>query len=204
LLLTLQKEQGKRWQWLDGFAGWNGSAPNAGDYASCLGICDSHWAYAAGGEVSWLTAPAKKAREAAAVFVGSSDFVPSEAELWLDGQRVLGFPTGVPQDAHWQNGAVELFYFHCAIIPRNGISGVYVLHVPSAMATPGKSLVLSARMAKPGGGWIMCHAFRDTLRRIIDPTPAPEPGEGVIAAFTPHLNEQFGQTIAEYEVNVLG
>jgi outer membrane PBP1 activator LpoA protein len=57
-------------------------------------------------------------------------------------------------------------------------------------------------MAKPGGGWIMCHAFADTLRRIINPTPAPELGERVIAAFTPHLNEQFGLTIAEYEVNV--
>jgi hypothetical protein len=110
----------------------------------------------------------------------------------------------VTQDAHWQNGAVELFYFQGAIIPHNGISGVYVLRVPSSMVTAGKSLELSARMAKPGGGWIMCHAFADTLQRIINPTPAPEPGEQVIAAFTPHLNEQFGLTIAEYEVNVLG
>ena len=129
-LLNLQKEQGRGWQWLDGFAAWNGSAPNAGEYASCLGSCDSHWAYATGGQVRWITSSAKYRRGAAAVFVGSSDFVASEAELWLDGQRVLGFATGVTQDAHWQSGAVELFYVHGAIIPHNGISGVYVLHVP--------------------------------------------------------------------------
>ena len=204
LLLTLQRDKGKGWQWLDGFAEWKGSAPRAGNYASYLGSCDSHWAYATGGEVSWIASPAKAKRDLAAVFVGSSDFVSSEAELWLDGQRVIGFQTGVTQDAHWQNGAVELFYFQGAIIPHNGISGVYVLRVPSSMVTAGKSLELSARMAKPGGGWIMCHAFADTLQRIINPTPAPEPGEQVIAAFTPHLNEQFGLTIAEYEVNVLG
>jgi hypothetical protein len=202
LLLKLQKGEGKGWQWLDGFAGWRGSAPHGGEYASYLGSCDSRWAYATGGEVSWLAAPAKANREAAVVFVGSSDFVPSEAEVWLDGQRVIGFPTGVTQDGHWQRGGLELFYCQGAVIPHNGISGVYVLHVPSAMVTPGKPLELSARMAKLGGGWIMCHAFPDTLRRIINPTPAPAPGEGVIAAFTPHLEEQFGVTIGEYEIKV--
>ena len=89
---------------------------------------------------------------------------------------------------------MKLFYVHGATIPGNGISGVYVLHIPGSMLTPGKPLEISTRMAKPGGGWIMCHAFPHTLQRIINPTPAPEPGEQVIAAFTPHLNDQFGLT----------
>jgi hypothetical protein len=196
-LEKLRREKAN-WQWLDGFAEWSGAAPAQGDYRSYLGTCPSRWTYGEGA-VSWLTAAAKKRRDTAIVFAGSSDFVASGATLRASETRFISFQTGLSSDQHWDSGDVELFYFHGATIPGHGISGVYVVLVPASAITAGKPIELSVRMAKPGG-WIMCQGYGGAMEAILNPLPLPGPAATPIAAFTPHRDGQFGLTIGEYSV----
>ena len=187
-----------RWQWLDGFAEWTAAAPSQSDYLSFLGSAPSHWTYG-DRKVAWQTTPALDRRERAIVFAGSSDFGQSEAELRIGDSLRIRFPTGVATDFHRAEGNVELYYFHGTTIPNNGISGVYVVHVPASAVTPGKPITLSMHMVK-NGGWIMCHGITEVTKKILDPFPLPGPAKNVIAAFTPHRDGQFGVTIADFEI----
>jgi hypothetical protein len=192
------RRENRHWQWLDGFAEWTAAAPAQGDYLSWIGSVPSRWSYGRG-EVGWLTAPVKERHDTAVVFAGSSDFTPSHAELRAGNSPPITFPTGLSSDQHWKAGDIELFYFHGATIPGNGISGVYVVRLPGSKVTPGKPIQLSMHMTK-NGGWIMCHAVRDLLKTALDPLPPPSPAAPVIAAFTPHRDGKFGVTIGEFDI----
>ena len=77
--------------------------------------------------------------------------------------------------------------------------GIYVLVLPASKVTPGKPLALMVK-GPTGGEWFMVHEYRN-VQETTRPVMCPMPEEPAIAAFTPHLNAQFGVTVAEYEVS---
>jgi hypothetical protein len=96
-------------------------------------------------------------------------------------------------------------------------SGVYILMLPASMVTAGKPLELSVHVPSSGGGdWFMVHEYHNVLEATAD-VVAPRPGTPVvpadqaaqvvpvmpvITAFTPHLDGQFGVTMAEFSVEL--
>jgi hypothetical protein len=209
-------------QWVDGFAAWRETPPQRGPYRGYLGTVDSGWVYShQNGRVAWRTAPVPDKKPTAVAFVGGTGYAPGQAELACDGRRLLRFDMAVPRDGRWSEGDVQLRYLHggdtrSATIPY-GISGVYVLLLPASMVTAGKPLELSVHVPPNGGGdWFMVHEYRDVLEAtadVVSPRPrapadlahqaAPAlPAMPVIAAFTPHLDGQFGVTIAEFSVDL--
>jgi hypothetical protein len=200
-IAQIQNER-KDLQWVGGFKKWGESAPSQGSYTSYLGEVDSHWAYAAGGQVSWETDSIPKQEPTAIVFVGSTDFGPAKAELYANGERLLTFDTAIKENRAWKANGCELRYIHGAELPSRGISGVYILEVPASKITPGQPLHLAMKIPVKGSGWVMCHAFPNTLQAVRQQLQPPDPKVPAIAAFTPHKNDKFGTTIAEFSIQL--
>ncbi|MEP6663548.1 MAG: hypothetical protein ABJC04_07770, partial [Verrucomicrobiota bacterium] len=189
-------------QWVSGFKKWGEAAPNQSSYSSYLGAVDSHWSYASKGEVSWETDLIPQKKASAIVFVASTDFIPAKAELLCDNETIITFDTGINENRTWQQNGCELRYLHGAEIPNRGISGVYVLQIPASRTTPGAPLHLKMRIPSGSGGWVMCHGFPNTLATVQQQAQTPDQSIPAIAAFTPHQQDQFGVTIAEFEIEV--
>ncbi|MEO6436088.1 MAG: hypothetical protein ABIP55_10040 [Tepidisphaeraceae bacterium] len=189
-------------QWVSGFKKWGEAAPNQSAYTSYLGDVDSYWSYASKGEVSWETDLLSQAKASAIVFVASTDFSPAKAELLCENETILSFDTGIKENRTWNKDGCELRYLHGAEIPNRGISGVYILQLPAGRTTPGQPLHLKMRIPSGGAGWVMCHGFPNTLATVQQQLEPPDPRIPAIAAFTPHKQDQFGVTIAEFEVEV--
>ncbi len=208
IIAKLKSGEGSAWQWVEGFASWVQQPPQLGLYRCYLGSVESGWVYARqDGEVSWLTAAVTEKRPTAVAFVGGTGYGPGKAELWCDGQKLLEFETSRPTDCHWEADGVELRYLHGGDIRNEtttfGISGVYVLRLPPSHVKPGQSLNIVVRVpAVDGGDWFMLHEYRD----VAEATAAasiPSPRKPTITAFTPHLENRFGVTIAEYAVELV-
>lgn len=214
--------EGAGLQWVDGFAAWCETPPHRGPYRGYLGTVDSGWVYNhQNGRVIWRTAPVPEKKPTAVAFVGGTGYSPGQAELSCDGQRLLRFDMAAPRDGRWSEGDVQLRYLHggdtrSATITY-GISGVYILTLPASMVTAGKPLELSVHVPPSGGGdWFMVHEYHTVLEATAD-VVAPRPGTPVdpvdqaaqaapampvIMAFTPHLDGQFGLTMAEFSVEL--
>ncbi len=197
--------EGRDWQGVEGFASAvEGAHSHAGEYRCYLGNLPSWWGYAdEGGVVEWTTAPLPVQKDSAIAFVAGTDYTPGKAELWCDGRRLLGFETGKSADARWQEGDVELRYFHGGDTRDErtpyGLSGLYLLRLPARRVTPNKPLNLSVKMLSGGHAWFMIHGCRDAIHAGKLATP-PDTSVPCIAAFTPRRAGAFGVTGAEYEV----
>lgn len=209
---TLRQGEGRDWQWVEGFA--KGLVGGTGPYPCFLGSVESWWRHLdpafyhqpaeREGDVAWLTAPAPARKETAVVFVGGTSYSDAEAELWANGRRLLGFRTNLAADARWREGDVELRYFFGGDtrderIPY-GLSGLFVLHLPASLITPGEPLRLSVRwLAGAPDAWFMAHGVHHALEASKLAAP-PQPPRPCLAAFTPHRHGAFGVTGADYEV----
>jgi hypothetical protein len=207
IVARLRSNEGRSWQWVDGFERWVEQPRQRGAYRCYLGSVDSGWVYAhQNGELSWLTAPVPEKQPTAIAFVGGTGYGPGNAELWCDGKRLLEFQTSQAKDGSWKADGVELRYLHGGDT-RNatttfGISGVYVLRLPASSVTPGQPLHLVVKVPAVGGGdWFMVHEYHDVAAATAT-AKIPAPPKPAIAAFTPHLDGQFGVTIAEYLVEL--
>jgi hypothetical protein len=93
------------------------------------------------GAVVWTTDPVPTRAPTVFVFTGTMSEHPGEAELWVNRQYALTFPTGrfmTPQ--RWQRGPYVLEF-----VPRqqgNFLSGYFRLLVPAAQITPGQPVEL--------------------------------------------------------------
>jgi hypothetical protein len=208
IVARLQSNEGRSWQWIDGFERWAEQPRQRGAYRCYLGSVDSGWVYAhQNGELSWLTAPAPEKQPTAIAFVGGTGYGPGNAELWCDGKRLVEFRTSQAKDSSWEADGVELRYLHGGDT-RNanttfGISGVYVLRLPASFVTPGQPFHLVVKVPAVGGGdWFMVHEYHDVAAATAT-ARIPAPSKPAIAAFTPHLDGQFGVTIAEYLVELV-
>jgi hypothetical protein len=98
--------------------------------------------------VVWTTDAVPARAATVFVFTGTMSEQPGEAELWVNRQYALTFPTGrfaVPQ--RWQRGPYVLEF-----VPReqgNFLSGYFRLLVPAAQTTPGQPVEL--RVAHTAG-----------------------------------------------------
>jgi len=170
---------------------------------------ESGWAYShQQSEVSWLTGPVAEKKPTAVAFVGGTGYGRGKAELWCDGKRLLQFETSTPRDCRWEADGVEFRYLHGGDVRNEttpfGISGVYLLHLPASHVVPGKPLNLAVKVPAVGGGdWFMVHEYRDVAVATAD-AAVPIPHRPAITAFTPHLDGNFGVTIAEYAVDIPG
>jgi len=189
-------------QWISGFKKWHAGAPHQGAYTSYLGEADSHWSYAAEGEVAWETDTVQKKQPTALLFVGSTDFSPARAELWCDDEPVITFDTGINESRTWRQDGCELRYLRVAEIPNKGISGIYILELPESKLIAARPLRLAMRIPAKSGGWVMCHGFPDTLQAVRQQLRPPDSSVAAIAAFTPHKNDLSGITIGEYAIRV--
>jgi hypothetical protein len=187
--------------WVSGFKKWGESAPHQGAYTSYLGEVESRWSYGGESEVTWETETVPREKRAGVVFVGSTDFTPAKAELRVENQPVIRFDTGIPASRSWTENGWELRYLHAAEIPNRGISGVYILELPASKVSADR-LRLSLRIPTKAGGWVMCHGYANTLQTVRQQMQGPNPAIPAIAAFTPHKNDKFGITIAEYVVTL--
>jgi hypothetical protein len=194
--------EGKDWQWVDGFADWVTIPPNHGSYRNYLGTVESGWAYSAKNEeVSWKTSPVPAQKDTTVAFIGGTGYAQGKADLYCNGAKLISFDMDKPNDMTWTENGVELrFIFGGDIRDEKityGVSGVYLLRLPASMVIPGQPLTLKVK-AEPGqGDWFMVHAYHniaESTRGAFTPNPAIP----TIAAFTPHLNGNFGVTIAEY------
>ena len=57
------------------------------------------------------------------------------------------------------------------------------------------------RIPVKGSGWVMCHAYPNTLQAVNQQLQPPDPKVPAIAAFTPHKNDKSGITIAEFTIS---
>jgi len=198
----IQQEGGDR-EWVGGFRQWVRGAPHQGAYTSYLGETDSGWSYAGEDEVAWQTDAVPSRRPVAVVFIGSTDFTPSKAELTCDEERVVTFDTGIAADRTWRQGECQLRYLHLANLANKGLSGIYILYLPASKITPDRSLRLAMRIPAKGGGWVMCHSYPGTLQAVQQQKlRPPAPAVPAIAAFTPHKNGRSGVTIGEFVIQV--
>jgi hypothetical protein len=202
----LGSEQGNGRQIVDGFTDWIEPPPHRGKYLCYLGGIDAGWAYASGrGELSWRTAPVPAEKTTAVAFVGGTGYAPGKADLYCDGEKLLSFDMAKPSNQQWGADGVELHYIFGGDTRSEttpyGISGIYVLVLPAAKVTAGKSLDLTVKVPPGGGDWFMVHECRsiDEATRL---AICPQPEMPAIAAYTPHKDGRFGVTIAEYEVDV--
>jgi hypothetical protein len=204
-LQLLKSGEAKDWQTLDGFAEW-AVPPHEGQYRCYLGNVDSGWAYGKEeGEITWRTAPVPAKRNTAVAFVAGSGYAPGKVDLSCNGEKLVSFDVAKAVDQQWEENGVVL-RFILGGDTRNetttfGISGIYVLMLPASKVTAGKPLTLSIKTPSAGGcDWFMLHEYRsiqDEARHVM----CPKPVMPAIAAFTPHLDQRFGVTVAEYEVD---
>lgn len=205
-LAALREEEGRDWQWLDGFAEWSAAPPHQGAYRNYLGTVDSGWAYGReGGAVAWRTVAADSVRPTAIAFVGGTDYVPGEAMVHVNNRHVLNFDTGRRENTVWESDHATLRYIHGADTRDEktafGLSGLFVLLLPASMVTVGEPVEITVEM-KPGtGGWFMVHGYEDAIREAAE-SLIPKPEMRAIAAFTPHGEGAFGLTIAEYGLDL--
>jgi hypothetical protein len=205
IIHKLKAGEGKKWQWVEGFAGWARQPPHRSSYRCYLGSVESGWVYShQKGEVSWHTGPVPEKRSTAVAFIGGTGYGPGKAELWCDGQRLLEFDTSKPKNCSWEDGGVELRYLHGGDTrsPTTpfGISGIYLVRLPASRITPGQPLNLAVKVPVQGGGdWFMVHEYRDVAAVTADAS-LPHPAKPAIVAFTPHLEGKYGVTMAEYLV----
>lgn len=215
-LEALRQGEGRAWQWIEGFA--QGLVGGNGPYPCFLGSVESWWRHTdpayyqhpgeRDGDVTWLTEPVPERRETAVGWVGGTSYSVAETELWVDGKRLIRFPTGTATDARWTEGNVELRYFFGGDtrdekIPY-GLSGLFLLRLPGTLIRPGQPLKLSAKMrAGAPDAWFMVHGCRQALRAT-KTAALPPPSRPSIAAFTPHRRGTFGVTGADYEVALRG
>lgn len=205
-LQLLKPGEAKDWQILDGFAEW-AVPPHQGQYRCYLGNVDSGWAYGKEeGEITWLTTPVPAQRNTAVAFVAGSGYAPGKVDLSCNGEKLISFDVAKAVDQQWEENGVAL-RFILGGDTRNetttfGISGIYVLMLPASKVTAGKPLTLSIRTPSAGGcDWFMLHEYRsiqDEARHVM----CPKPVMPAIAAFTPHVDQRFGVTVAEYEVDL--
>ncbi|MHB1456248.1 MAG: glycoside hydrolase family 20 zincin-like fold domain-containing protein [Armatimonadota bacterium] len=201
----IRQNEGKDWQWVEGFSGWDSTPAHYSPYRCYIGIPQSGWVY--GHEkidLSWATAPVKEKKDTAFVFIGGTDYNLGPADLICNGKKLLSFELGSRDDAKWEKDGVELrFLFGGDTRDERttfGLSGVFILRIPAAMITPGQPLHLLVRPSADSG-WFMIHEFNNAMEATRD-TVTPEPVIPSIAAFTPHLNGRFGVTIGEYEISL--
>ncbi|MDO8589525.1 MAG: glycoside hydrolase family 20 zincin-like fold domain-containing protein [Armatimonadota bacterium] len=201
----LKSGEARYWQIVDGFAEWASPPDHKGQYRSYLGSVDSGWVYGAeNGELAWRTAPVTDKKTTAVVFVGGTGYAAGKAELWLNGEKLLSFDMSKPSNQRWEENGVEMRYIHGGDTRDKtttyGISGIYIPVIPASKVTPGRSLDLTVKVV-PGSDWFMVHEYRN-IRETARQVMCPLPEEPAIAAFTPHVDGNFGVTIAEYEVGL--
>src|SRR5262249_9152004 len=163
--------------------------PHHGQYTCFLGSVDSGWAYgAARGEIHWRTAQAPKAKATTIMFVGGSGYAPGKVDLWCNGEKLLSFDTAKTSDQQWQDNGATLRSFHGCDTRSDtttfGISGIYVLGLPSAKVSAGRALDLAVKIPPGGSDWFMVHEYKNVRDATIEAI-CPEPEEPAIAAFTP-------------------
>jgi hypothetical protein len=93
------------------------------------------------GAVVWNTDPVPARAPTVFAFTGTMSEPPGEAELWVNRQFALRFPTGqFKTTQRWQRGPYVLEF-----VPReqgNFLSGYFRLLVPAAQITPGQPVEL--------------------------------------------------------------
>lgn len=133
-------------------------------YPDYRGGTRSWWTYQRDNEaeVAWLTAPPPAKRPTVVAFTASMGEQAGDSELWVNGQYVLSFDTGVDYTTrHWERGAYRLIFSGKQIIAGN--SGIFVLVVPPEAVTPGTPLELRVIPARgDGNAWFMIKDYADT------------------------------------------
>ena len=130
-------------QLVDGFSAAVRASRQSELYADYRGNSAAWWEALEdpNGAVVWKTDAVPARAPTVFVFTGTMSEQPGTAELWVNGQYALTFPTGqfkTPQ--RWQRGPYVLEF-----VPReqgNFLSGYFRLLVPAAQTTPGQPVEL--------------------------------------------------------------
>jgi hypothetical protein len=137
-------------QLIDGFGAPGAASRQSELYSDYRGDSPAWWEALEdpNGAVVWNTAPVPTRAPTAFVFTGTMSEPPGQAELWVNRQYALTFPTGrfeTPQ--RWQRGPYVLEF-----VPREQgdfLSGYFRLQVPAEQITAGQPVEL--RVAHIGG-----------------------------------------------------
>jgi hypothetical protein len=130
-------------QLVDGFSTAVGASRQSELYSDYRGNSPAWWEALEdpNGAVVWKTDPVPAQAPTVFVFTGTMSEQPGQAELWVNRQYALTFPTGrftTPQ--RWQRGPYVLEF-----VPREAghyLSGYFRLLVPTAQTTPGQPVEL--------------------------------------------------------------
>jgi 4-amino-4-deoxy-L-arabinose transferase-like glycosyltransferase len=167
---------------IDGFGGPVRASRQSELYSDYRGNSRAWWEALEdpNGAVVWNTDPVPARAPTVFVFTGTMSEPPGEAELWVNRQFALRFPTGqfkTPQ--RWQRGPYVLEF-----VPReqgNFLSGYFRLLVPAEQITPGQPVEL--RVAHIAGSPFAffqikgrddtAQVERVTLEGLVPTPPAP-------------------------------
>ena len=169
-------------QLIDGFGAPGAASRQSELYSDYRGDSPAWWEALEdpNGAVTWTTAPVPTRAPTVFAFTGTMSEPPGQAELWVNRQYALTFPTGRFATAQrGQRGPYVLEF-----VPREQghfLSGYFRLQVPAEQVTPGQPVEL--RVAHVGGSpfsFFQIKGRHDTAQfehLTVDGTaPPPAPG----------------------------